>query len=495
MRPYDLIVIGGGPAGVTAALRARELGARVALVERSRLGGTCTNDGCVPTRVLAKAARLLRESAQFDEYGLRAEAPTVDFARLLARTQATVYRIHEKKQIVDHLRAAGAEVLAEVGPARFESPQTLALPDGQRLQAGRFVICTGGQARRPTFPGGELALSFSQIWTLPRLPRRLAVIGGSATGCQLASIFAAFGSEVTLFESAPRLLAREDADVSLAVTAAFAARGMEVLSGLEGVEAIEPGARDLQVVFRRQGAVERRSAQAVVAAVGWPAHLETLGLEAAGVEIERGYIRVDDFLRTSAPHIFAAGDVTGRMMLVQSASHEGRVAAEHALIGFDRPTGHPVVPHGGFTDPEYAGVGLTEEQARQAGEVVVARVPYTDLDRAVIDGHPEGFFKLIVSQENHRVIGAHAVGEQAVEVIQIAATAMAGDMWVEQLAELELAYPTFTAILGLAARRVVRELGVLPIAPEWHALGRLHGAEWERSEPPAAEGGTSHAHA
>jgi dihydrolipoamide dehydrogenase len=207
-----------------------------------------------------------------------------------------------------------------------------------------------------------------------------------------------------------------------------------------------------------------------------------LNLPAANVQSERGYVVVDDYLRTSAPHIFAAGDINGRMKLVQSAGYEARIAAENAVLGVGQRYTHQIVPHGGFTDPEYASVGLTEEQARAAGNnYAVAVVAYADLDRAVIDDHTEGFCKLIISQETHRILGAHIVGEQSLEAIQLVAAGMASDMWVEQLAELELAYPTYTAIVGLAARRLVRDLGVMPLAPEWRSLGRPHAAEWERS--------------
>ena len=177
------------------------------LVERGRMGGTCTNDGCVPTRVLAKAARLLRDAAQFDEYGLAASPPVLDFPRLMRRVQQVVYTMQEKKQLIQRLEQAGVTVLAEVGEARFTDPHTLALPDGRSLEADRFILCAGGRARRLDFPGEELALTHSQIWLLKELPRSVVVVGAAATGCQLASIFAAFGTQVTLLEVAPRILA------------------------------------------------------------------------------------------------------------------------------------------------------------------------------------------------------------------------------------------------------------------------------------------------
>ncbi len=481
---FGVIVIGGGPAGVTAALRASELGAKVALVERGTLGGTCTNDGCAPTRVLAKAARLVRDADQYELYGIHApERPQVDFGELIARTQRVIYTLHEKKQLRSHLEAAGVTVFLNAGTARFVDDHTIELGDGSHLTADRFIIAAGGHGRRIPFQGSELALTHEDVWRLKKLPKSLAIVGGAATGCQLASIFSAFGTQVTLFEVSPTILSREDRSVSKAVQDAFIAGGINVITGIGGIEAIEQDDRGMIFRYTKDGESHAHAAEAVFLAVGWIGNLELLNLDAAGVKSERGYIVVDDYLRSSNPHIYAAGDITGRMMLVQSGSHEGRVAAENAVLGDGLPYQHLIVPHGGFTDPEYACVGLTEEQARkQEPECVVASVPYADMDRAVIDNLTTGFCKLIVSQETHRILGAAVVGEQAVEVAQMIAAGMAADMWVEQLAELELAYPTYTAIVGLVARRIVRQLGVMPLSEQWRTLGLEHTAEWERSD-------------
>ncbi len=478
--PFDVLVIGGGPAGVTAALRASELGARVALVERDRLGGTCTNDGCVPTRVLAKAARLIRDAEQFADYGLEAVKPQLDFSKLLARTQQVVYDLHEKKQLIQHLEESGVTVYDAVGPARFIDQRSMLLPDNTQLQAEKFILCAGGHARRLNFPGAELALTHSDVWSLKRLPESVAIIGGAATGCQIASNFAAFGSHVHLLELAPRILPAEDEAVSRVMMDAFVKRGIEVSTEISGVEQISRQDGSLELHYTDQGRRQAVFVDAVVLAVGWPGNIEALNLAAAGVQTDRSFIPVDDYLRTSVDHIFAAGDITGRMMLVQSGSYEARIAAENAVLGVGQPYSHQIVPHGGFTDPEYGSVGPSEEQARAEGQdIVVAIVPYAHLDRAVIDGRSEGLCKLIASRDTHRILGVHVVGEQALEVVQLVAAGMAADMWVEQLAELEIAYPTFTAILGLAARQLVRKLDIMPLAAQWRTLGKPHTAEWE----------------
>jgi pyruvate/2-oxoglutarate dehydrogenase complex dihydrolipoamide dehydrogenase (E3) component len=488
---FNVIVLGGGPAGVTAALRARELGASVALIERSLLGGTCTNDGCVPTRVLARAARFMRETRRFADYGLDAPTPTVDFARVLQRAQQVVYQVHEKKQLIAHLDSLGITTLHGVGEAAFADAHTLRLEDGRTFSADKIILCVGGHSRTLNLPGAEHALSHSDVWRMTALPPSVAIVGGGATGCQVASIFNAFGARVSLIDLAPRLLPTEDHDVAEAVRALFVENGIEILTGIKGIERIEKRAEiegaALDLVVKISDSETRAlSTDAVILSVGWPGNLDALNLAAAGVATKGAYIQVDDTLRTSVPHIYAAGDVNGRLMLVQTAGYQARVAVENALSGGERPDRNQHIPHGGFTDPEYGGVGLTEAQAREKGiDCAIAVVPYADMDRAVIDGVTEGFCKLIVDRATRQIVGAHVVGEQAVEVIQIVTTAMVAGMPIEQVADIEFAYPTFAAVIGLAARQLARDLKVVHIAPTWRALIRERIAEWERATPPS----------
>ena len=392
---YDVIVIGGGPAGVTAALRARELGASVALVEKERMGGTCTNDGCVPTRVLAKAARLVRDAQQFDEYAIDGAVRAIDLEGLLARTQQIVYRVHEKKQLLEHLNDAGADVFAEAGPAQFYDAHTVALPDGRKLQARKFILCAGGFARRIEFPGSEYALTHHDVWSMTTLPRSMAIVGGAATGCQLASIFSAFGADVSLLEVSPRILAAEDEIISQTIDGVFRRRHIDIICGIQGVDSIEKMADGLRLNYRRNDEPQALDVEAVILAVGWVGYGDALNVAAAGIETYRGYVPVNDYLQSPVAHIYAAGDMNGRMMLVQSASYEARLAAENAILDGRLRNEHHIVPHGGFTDPEYGSVGLTEAQARAAHDCIVATVPYGDIDRAVIDGYTDGYCKLM----------------------------------------------------------------------------------------------------
>ncbi|HUN07750.1 MAG TPA: NAD(P)/FAD-dependent oxidoreductase [Aggregatilineales bacterium] len=498
MEHYDLVVIGAGPAGVTAALRARELGARrVALVERGLPGGTCTNDGCVPTRVLAKAARLMRESHQFAEYGLMGPLPEVDFAALIQRSQQVVYQLQEKKQVIDHLSDLQITPLMGVGTAQFTDPHTLTTADGHTLQADQFIIAAGGRPRRLDLPGIEHTLLPSDVWQMNRLPRSIIIVGAGATGCQLASIFEAFHVQVHLLDLAPRILMSADESVSESISSAFQSRGVEVLTGIGPIQRIERDGPDLRMVYQTASGHDledaasiqeaSRTAELVMFSVGWPGNGDQLNLAAAGVALRGGYVTVNDRMQTNQPHIFAAGDITGRIMLVQTAMQQGRIAAENAVLGRERALTQRVVPSGGFTDPEYGGVGLTEAQAREKGEIAVATVPYADMDRAVIDDHTAGFCKLIVDRETHELVGAHVVGEQAVEVIQIAAATMKSRGHIEQLAEMEFAYPTFAAIIGVAARQIARDLNATPVAREWRTLSRQRIAEWERMDDEAPQ--------
>src|SRR5918912_2079716 len=300
---FEVVVIGGGPSGVTAALRARELGATVALIESEHMGGVSTNDGCVPTRVLARAARLVRDAEQFADYGLEGEPPAVNFVRLLNHTEHIVHTVHEEKQLRAQLEAADVHVFDGVGDARFLDSHTLALGNGSSVQGEKFILCVGGHARRIPLPGSEHALTHSDVWTMKGLPESVAVVGAAATGCQLASVFAAFGSRVRLLEVAPRILGGEDEVVSDGVLEAFGRRGIEIVTGIRGIEGIERENGTLRLLYARDDEAHALSAEAVVFAVGWPGNVDELNLEAAGVEVERGYVRVDEALRTGAPHV------------------------------------------------------------------------------------------------------------------------------------------------------------------------------------------------
>jgi pyruvate/2-oxoglutarate dehydrogenase complex dihydrolipoamide dehydrogenase (E3) component len=461
-----VIIVGGGPAGATAALQARELQAEVTLIESKRIGGTSINEGPAPVRTLARAARLLRDSASWQTFGLRGEGPRADLAAVLANARRVAEYAHDKKHMAASLQSAGIELIEGAGPATFLDASTIGLADGRRWQGERVIIAAGGRERLLPIPGAELALTYSDIWSLQELPSRVAIVGGAATGCQLASILTDFGCQVTLLELAPRLVPQEDSDVSHMLEEMFHQKGMTILTRA-ATASLERTAQGIRLTYQRDEVPGELAVDAVFFAVGWPGNVDTLNLAAAGVQVQRGFIPINDFLQTSVPHIFAAGDINGQSMVVQSARTEGRIAAENAVLGPFRRFTHDIVPTGSFTDPEYGSVGLTEEEARAHYDCAVAVAHYEDLLRPVADGRPQGFCKLIVERHRRYVLGAHVLGEYSAEIVQMVAACMAGNMRIEEVAELQLAYPTFTEGVGMAAQKIVRELGVAPMPQLW----------------------------
>ncbi|PTT16050.1 NAD(P)/FAD-dependent oxidoreductase [Microbacterium sp. HMWF026] len=453
---YDIAVIGAGPAGTAAALRAAELGASVVVLEAGRVGGTCVNTGCVPTRVLAKAARLMRETRSADDYGIVVDEPRVDWTAVVARVHERVDAVRSIKREAERFAAAGVDLVHE-GRARFADDHTLVLDSGRRVRAESILVCVGGHSRRLPIPGAELATVPEDVLSLTELPDRVAVIGAGNTGAQLVTVFRSFGSEVTLLDVAPRVLMASDASISRAIAEALTGHGVDVRTGIDTVERLDrQDDGSIRLTWREGGDARTVDVDVVVMATGWPADVEDLGLENAGVEVERSAIPVDRYFRTIVPHILAVGDANGRDMLVQAAQFEGEAAAENAVLGANRRTPHHLLPAGGFTDPDYAGVGLTEEQARDRDpSCVVATVRFAALDRAVIDDRENGFLMLIADRRRELVLGAHAVGENAVEVIQSVTTAMAAGIDVATLAGVRFAYPTYSAVIGNAARALL----------------------------------------
>ena len=303
--------------------------------------------------------------------------------------------LYERKRLADHIRSAGVDLVEEAGDARFVDANTVAAADGRKWTADRVIIAVGGRAGRLPIPGAELGLTYEDVRSLTSLPDRVCVIGAADTGCQLTSILADFGCEVTLVEYAPRIVPRADVDVSVALEHAFRGRGIRVITSaaVHQIDALQTGVRVLYRVADEAGTVD---VDATFFAVGWPGNADRVDAAAAGVVTERGYVMVDAFTATNVPHIFAAGDVDGNSMVISSATLEGRIAAENAVLGTRRGVVHEIVPCGSFTDPEYGSVGLTEEQARSRYDCAVAVARYEDMLRPVADGQPEGFCKLIV---------------------------------------------------------------------------------------------------
>jgi pyruvate/2-oxoglutarate dehydrogenase complex dihydrolipoamide dehydrogenase (E3) component len=457
--PLDVLIIGAGPAGLSAALRAAELGARTALVTHGEVGGMAATDGPIPVRALAQAARLLREARQLGQYGIEVGEPILDYSRLLARVREVVHDVCEHSIRREQVERLGITIYEKSGTACFIDSNTIETGSGLRLQANRIILSAGGTSRRLPIPGFEYTSTHSDAWGLTSIPPSMIVVGAGATGVQVASIFQAFGSRVQLFQAGPRILPTEDEDVSAAVAAAFRESGMVVRENFGAIESFEKTPGGVRMIFSKDGARESVEAALVVMAVGWVADTPGLSLEAAGVETDsRGYVRVDEFLQTSAPGVFAAGDITGRLMLVPQATHDGFVAATNAVRGLTMQLWDQVSPVGSFTEPEYAQVGLTEAKARQTYDAVVAMVRFDETIRTIIDGRTTGFCKLIADRTTGTILGCHVVGERAVEIVQVVAIAIAAGMRVDNLAKVPLSFPTYAGILVRAAYRAAQQI-------------------------------------
>ena len=415
-RPVDLVVVGGGAAGLVAAKTAAGLGASVVLVERGRPGGDCLWTGCVPSKALLAAARRAHDMRDAGRLGLRPVTPTVDFPAVMAAIHAAVVALEPPDSPVA-LAAAGVDVVT--GAARFTGPDTLTV-DGKDVPFRRAVIATGAQPVVPDVPGltPEVVLTSDTVWGIEALPDPLLVLGGGAVGCELAQAFARLGSRVVLVELADRLLPVESPDASAVVAAALAADGVDVRTGTT-LESVTARGDEVVAALRADGRRSEVSAQRVLAAVGRRPDVGGLEPGAAGVDVgERGEVRVDERLRTANPRVFAAGDVTGGLALTHVAGVGGSIAATNALLGPWRRWEPRAVPWVTYTDPEVARVGPTEDQARASHGrgVRTRRVAHAEVDRAVIEGATAGFTEVVLDRRG-RVLGACVVAPRAGEML------------------------------------------------------------------------------
>lgn len=454
-----VLVIGGGPAGVQAALRAHELGATVTLLEANQLGGTAFNEGPAPVRTLARAARLRTDATLYSKFGLKGDVPTVDFASAIDNANRVAAHANEVWHLTKVVEQQGINVIDEVGPAHFIDNKTLEISDGRQFSADQIILTVGGKPRKLDIPGNELAHSFHDLWSMTELPERVTVVGGSATGCQLASILIDFGAEVDIIEFADRLTPPSDIDISRSLEAAFTARGMNVLTST-GCESIAKENGRLKVIYKHDDKEGSLMTNAVFLMVGWPADLEGLNLDATDIKVDGPYIDVDDYLQTNAEGVYVAGDANGVSMFVQSAAHQARVAAQNAVSDTPEIYDPKAIATGSFTEPEYGSVGMTQAEAEEAHECIVQVIDYEGLPRAIMDGRTDGFCKIIIDKKTQKMLGAHVLGSYSAEVIQVAATCMVNEMTVHEIANLELAFPTFTEALGMAAQRICRDLRV-----------------------------------
>lgn len=445
-----------------AAARAVELGARTALVTQNEHGGMAANDGPVPVRTLAHTARLMRDARQLGRYGVTIDDPVLDYSRMLERVREVVTDVRTMSSLRKQIEAQGAIVYENVGNAHFLDAHNIVTETGLRLHSERFIICTGGVSKKLPIPGFEFTSTHSDAWSLTGVPRSMIVIGCGATGVQVASIFNTFGSRIELFEAGPHILPTEDDDVAAAMADAFKQAGIAVHEDFGAIESFEKTATGVRMTFSKDGHRETAEAALAVVAIGWQVATQALNLPAAGVDVtQRGFVKVNEYLQTSAPHIFAAGDATGPIMLASEGLREGFVAATNAVREASLPASSHMTPAGSFTDPEYASVGLTERKARETYDVVTAVANFDANTRAIIDGQTFGFCKLIVDSKANEILGCHVVGERAVDIVQVASVALAaGVRRVDDLARVAVSFPTYAQILINAAIKAALQMNL-----------------------------------
>ncbi|MFH0241455.1 dihydrolipoyl dehydrogenase family protein [Streptomyces sp. HK10] len=434
MSVYDLVVIGGGSAGLTAARTAGRFGARTLLVERNRLGGDCLWTGCVPSKALLHAAAEVAAARRAGDHGLSAPAGPADLAAVMGRIRRAIAAIepHDSAEALGSLGVKTAH-----GRAVFTGPRTLAV-DGREVSFRYAVIATGSSPALPPVPGLAEAdpLTSDTVWDLAELPARLVVLGGGPIGCELGQAFARLGSQVTIVEAADRLMPREEPRASRVLRERLESEGLTVLTGHRAEKA------DGGALYGPGGPLPY---DVLLAVTGRSAGTAGLGLESAGVELTgRGHVRVDDRLRTANPRVYAAGDVTGRSAFTHLGGVQGAAAATDALLGVRRRIGYDAVPQVTYTDPEIARVGLTADEARERfGDAVRVRsLDHDRVDRAVADGRTEGLTTLVLGPRG-RVVGATVVAPRAGETIAHLASAVRLGWTASEYARTVHPYPTY----------------------------------------------------
>jgi pyruvate/2-oxoglutarate dehydrogenase complex dihydrolipoamide dehydrogenase (E3) component/uncharacterized membrane protein YdjX (TVP38/TMEM64 family) len=459
---YNLVAIGAGSAGLVTSYIAAAVKAKVALIERHRMGGDCLNTGCVPSKALIRTARLLADARRAERFGVRAMRADFDFAAAMERVQQVIAKV-EPHDSVERYSGLGVDCIP--GDARLIDPWTVEVA-GRRITARNLVIATGARPTVPALPGLDTVdyLTSDTVWNLRMQPRRLLVLGGGPIGCELGQCFARLGCAVTLVQRNARLLPKEDPDASETVRAAMAHEGIEIALGAEALRVERDGGGG-RLIVRQDGAERAIEFDRLLLALGRTANVSGFGLEELGVRVgAQGTLEADALMRTSLPNILVCGDVAGPYQFTHVAAHQAWYAAVNALFGpfWTFKADYRVIPWCTFTDPEVARVGLSETEASAQGiPFEVTRYGLDDLDRAIADGHDEGYVKMLTVPGKDRILGACIVG------------AHAGDL----LAEFVLAMRH-----GLGLRKI---LGTIHSYPTMMEANKYAAGNWARAHAPA----------
>jgi dihydrolipoamide dehydrogenase len=452
---FDLIIVGSGPGGYVAAIRASQLGMRVACVEAEALGGVCLNIGCIPTKALLTSALLVNEVQDAEKHGISAKDVTFDLGPAQERSRRVADQMRNgvghlfKKNGVTHVEGFGRLK----GPGKVEVEGA----DGNKsvYEAGHVIIATGSRPRDLPF----LKIDEERIWSSTgalmqeTAPESLFIVGAGAIGMEFADIYASYGTQVTIVEALDRILPLEDAEVSKFMERVYKKRGMEIHTGAR-LEEAEVSKNGVKVTFKdSKGEPHTQDVDYVLSAVGRVPNSADLGLDSAGVKVDDlGFITVDEQMQTNVPGVYAIGDVAGRQLLAHKASHEGIVCVEHIAGQGHHTIDYGNVPNCTYCHPEVASVGLTEEQAREQGhDIQVAKFPWVGVGRAVAAGHTDGFVKIVRDKKYSEILGAHIVGPSATELIAEFVVGRHLESTVEELERAMHPHPTLSEGVSEAA--------------------------------------------
>ena len=452
---YDLIVLGSGPGGYVAAIRAAQLGLKVAIVERELLGGICLNWGCIPTKALLRSAEVFHNMKHADAYGLSAEKPSFDLAKVVGRSRAVSKQLN---QGVAHLMKKN-KIMVVMGDGALTAAGKLTVTkDGEKtdLEAKNIIVATGARARELPFAkaDGKRIWTYRTAMTPPDMPTELLVIGSGAIGIEFASFYNDMGAKVTVVEMLDRIVPVEDADVSEALAKSLTKQGMTILTGA-GVESLKADAKGVAAMIKTADgkSAEQRFSHCIVA-VGIVPNTENIGLESLGVTMDRGFLKTDPMCRTNVSGIWAIGDITQPPWLAHKASHEGVIAAEAIAQSLGNKDVHPHamdprnIPGCTYCYPQVASVGLTEAKARAAGhEVRIGKFPAIGNGKAIALGEVEGFIKTVFDAKTGELLGAHMIGAEVTELIQGYTLGKTAELVEEDYMNTVFPHPTLSEMM------------------------------------------------
>ncbi len=444
---YDILVLGGGPGGYVAAIRAAQLGAKVGLVEARELGGTCLNRGCIPTKALVESAHVFTLAKHGAEFGVKCAGVELDYARMAQRKDEVIERLRKGIQFL--MKKHKIEVISGRGRLRDATTLEVGAPASKTLTARKFILATGSEPLKlPGFPfDGRTALTSDDALALTQAPKSVLIVGGGYIGVEWASIFRQVGAKVTIVEMMDQLLPRSDSDLAKELYRLFRKAGVDIHLGAK-VEGVTPKANGALSVLSNGKQIE---SDFVLVSIGRGLNTREIGLEAAGVKTERGAVVVDEQCRTSAPNIYAVGDITAKLMLAHVASRQGIVAAESAM-GHPARMDYRVVPACVFTEFEIGSVGLSNAECAAAKlDVRETKFNFQALGKAQALGETYGWAKIIAETKTGRVVGVHVIGPQASVIVAEAGLAMEMEATVETIARTIHAHPTLSEAVSECA--------------------------------------------